>query len=585
MTRAMTPIPHLAEVSLGVRWRIFLTIAGCLLVGFAAAAAVGVPLIEAAHRGEGLEVLERAMGARDRYSADYYKAKFFRLGLLASGALLATAGLVIVTTSRWFFHKFVGEATAQSLAFIRILICTILFVDTITIDLGDAALFPPSVRLPMGVVHVISTLPLGLDALNSHENGLRLWQAATAACLLLGALGWRARVVIPLAFAFYLVQGGIIRQYDRLFHTGLTPLYVLAVLCVLPCADAWSLDRRRRIRRGQPVPPDDVKLPIYGWARYLCWVPVALVYVEAGLTKVVRVGPHWWQASNMRAIILRDSVERAELRPVFIPQILRLPDFVFDAMGVLTLAAEIGFFIVLLSAAARYLLPVMIAMMHLGIYLLQGLRFFDLMFLQLIFFDGPAIVARVKRWVPAIFVRRVRAFAGAGGGDAPLGPRYPTLVRWTYPIAGCAIVVTMLGVWSRQIEFYPFSSMNLYASFNGTSVITHYRVVARYPSGERERIYLQHVVDLLERTNFRQSIARGFHPPSHPEGKMAREYLRACGEAHNEENPHAPIAEIEVQQWEWDYRAEPHAPDGEFGEIVDSYVVPITGSDNFGTAG
>jgi hypothetical protein len=569
------------------RWRIFFVVAGFMFVGFSIAALIGMPLVESAHRGDGPALLERAMDARHQHSADFYQAKFVRLGLLACVASLAALGLVLIATSPWFFRRFVGLATAQSLAFIRILICTILVVDTLTIDLGDAALFPPSVRLPMGVVHVISMLPLGLDALNSSENGLRVWQALTAACLIFGALGYRTRYVIPAAFALYMIQGGIIRQYDRLFHTGLTPLYVLAVLCVLPSGDAWSLDRRRRIRRGLPVVPDDAMLPIYGWARYICWIPVVLVYVEAGLTKLVRVGPMWWKASNMRAIILRDSVERAELRWVFIPQILKLPDFVFDLLGILTLTIEIGFFIVLLSTAARYLLPAMVAGMHLGIYLLQGLRFFDLMFLQLIFFNGPAIVARMARWVPHALAERIRRTFGAdaAGERAPLGPAITPRVRWGYPLASCAIVLVMLGVWSRQIEFYPFSSMNLYASYNGTSVITHYRVVARYPGGERERIYLQQVVDLLERTNFRQSIARGFHPPSHPEGRMAREYVRACGEAHNRANPHEPITAIEVQRWRWDYRAQPHGPDGEFGQIVDSYVVPITARDRYGSAG
>jgi hypothetical protein len=242
-----------------------------------------------------------------------------------------------------------------------------------------------------------------------------------------------------------------------------------------------------------------------------------------------------------------------------------MPDLMFGMMGVATLIAETLFFLVLFFVVARRVLPVMMMLMHLGIWVFQGLRFFDLVALQLIFYDPT----------PAIERARQRLTQRAEQGDAVAGraPAGAWRTRWAYPIGGCAIIVVMLGVWSRQIEFYPLSSMNLYASFNGTSEVKHMRILAHYDGGRQERVYLQHLVDLLDRTNYRQSIARGFMPEAHPDCQLARRYVRACLEAHNRRNPTQLIHALEIQEWRWDYRKQPA---GGFGDVARRYVVPMT---------
>ena len=591
MSRAI-PFPHVGRFAVKLprrRSSVFLTVSGAMCVGAVLLVLLGSWALGRAHRGDGFAFLQEVLDARDVHPASYYQLKLLKaVGALLAAGVFATA-LVCASTSRWFFQKFVGGASAEALAFVRILICAILFVDAVSIDLGQAAIFPAAVRLPMGVIDVLERLPIGFEHLNGSATALRLWQTATVALLALALFGWRTRFVLPLAFAFYLVQGGIIRQYDRLFHTGLTPMYVLGVLCFTPCGDAWSLDRRRRERRGLPVPPPGGRFAVYGWSRYVCWVPIAITYVEAGLTKIVRAGSNWWVASNLRSIFLRDAVERAELRPVFIPHLIAAPDVLFAAAGLFTLVAEVLFFLVLFSVVLRRILPALMMLMHLGIWVFQGIKFFDLVFLQFIFVD----VDRVRAWArsgagwrrlvavgaAAAEPRNVPAAAGgaaAAGDDAHADDapaRGAWRVRCAYPLSGCAIVLVMLGVWSRQIEFYPLSSMNLYASFNGTSVIRHLRVYAHYDGGKPERVYLQDLVDLLERTNYRQSIARGFLPADDPHGRMARMYVRACADAHNRARPGRRIRSIEVQEWTWDYRKAPG--DHDFGDVARRYVVPI----------
>ena len=83
---------------------------------------------------------------------------------------------------------------------------------------------------------------------------LRDWVIRTevrlTSVLLLGVVGHGSRIVVPAAALCYLVMAGVLREYAWFYHTGLIPIYVLAVLSFTPCGDGWSLDRAIRIARG-----------------------------------------------------------------------------------------------------------------------------------------------------------------------------------------------------------------------------------------------------------------------------------------------------------------------------------------------
>src|SRR5207253_126863 len=145
----------------------------------------------------------------------------------------------------------------------------------------------------MGVLQLLYALPIGFRGFLASPAALSVFKAVTAALLLAGAAGWRARATLPLAVLGYLVFGGILRQYSAFYHAGLVPLYVLAVLVFTPCVDAWSIDRRRRASRGLPVPEPGRPAAVYGRSRYACWTVVALAYAASGLSKLRNGGLHW----------------------------------------------------------------------------------------------------------------------------------------------------------------------------------------------------------------------------------------------------------------------------------------------------
>src|ERR1043166_719287 len=166
--------------------------------------------------------------------------------------------LVFRAVRRPEFFRHVGEAAPQSLALIRILVCTILLGHVVVEDLSSSASLPRALIAPMGVLELLYALPIGFRRFVASPEALAAFKAVTAGLLLVAAAGWRARVTLPLAALAYVVFGGILRQYSAFYHAGLVPLYVLVVLACTPCADAWSVDRRA----AGGTPP--ARAPVYG---------------------------------------------------------------------------------------------------------------------------------------------------------------------------------------------------------------------------------------------------------------------------------------------------------------------------------
>src|SRR5262245_2360249 len=133
-------------------------------------------------------------------------------------------------------------ATAADLGAIRILVCSILLLGVLSENLAGTANLPSELRIPMGVMHNFAVIP-GFEGILGNQKALLLLQICTVVSLILSTIGYRTRLVLPIAAFCYLVFGGILRQYTHFFHQGLVPFYILTILCFTPCGDALALDR------------------------------------------------------------------------------------------------------------------------------------------------------------------------------------------------------------------------------------------------------------------------------------------------------------------------------------------------------
>ena len=328
--------------------------------------------------------------------------RLFALNLPALSGLLFCLGfglIVWITTSRSFFRRYVGAATPESLGAIRVITCTILLIMVLWLeDLPSSAWLPEEMRHPMGMLNFFYAFP-GFESFVRSQTSLQLFEWLTMLLLFLGLIGWQTRVVLPLGAFCYFLQGGILRHYSWFSHSGLIPLYVMAVLSLTPCSDGLSVDRLWKVYQGRAVPAADRASAIYGWSRYACWVVIALPYVAAGLSKLRNGGLLWWEATNMRFQLYQTALAPMQFDFSLAVHLSHAPDILFALLGIAGVYGELAYGLVLFSQKARWILPPLMAMMHLGILFFQDILFLDLILLQLVFFDFTRIRKAIARWI------------------------------------------------------------------------------------------------------------------------------------------------------------------------------------------
>jgi len=435
-------------------------------------------VVERAYRGESISYFNNLLDYRHVNPLEFYMAKWYRLagGLLA---LWLGAGVLLLATTTQRFARFIGSATPGTLGAMRVLVCLILIYSVWDAKTRTVASLLESQRRSMGVMDWIYAAPFGFDQLVRSDTGLVIFKGATILALALAAIGWKTRLLVPIAALLYLAHGGIIRSHYWFFHNGLIPWYVLAAMCFMRCGDGFSIDRILRVRRGKTVPPADVAVPYYAWCRYVCWILVIMPYVAAGMSKLGNGTIYWWHGVNMQSILYTQAL----LHPFtgadasFMLRHPELPTWFYSLLGIGTIFSEIGMILILVSHRARMILPAAAAALHLGIKYLMGIWFWDLVWIQLLFYNWRPVriwaMNRLRRG-GEIIANTVDHSAAAASG----------LRRFAGPVVVTLVPVFLLSLWARRVEYYPLTSMQMFSTYDNSGLVTYYRVYHTNETGE-----------------------------------------------------------------------------------------------------
>ena len=522
--------------------------------------------LHGADAAEGWPPLARLLArAQSRHSLPYYVAAWRENGRWAVLALLAYQGFARATHGARFAERFVPTATPGALGGVRALVASVLLASALWEQLPSSALLPREmIHGPGPALSLLYALPIGFERFVASPLALGAFQAITVALLACAALGLRTRLSVPLAAAAYLVLGGILRQYAWFYHTGLIPLYLLIALSFTPCGDGFSLDCWQRARRGEPGPDAGKATLNYGWARFFVWAALALPYVEAGLSKLRRGGLAWPHAQNLKSLLLIDTLNPMQFDWGITLRLVHAPDALFWAIGLTTLAGEIGYGLVLFSRRARCVLPAITVGMHLGIWLLQNVLFFDLILLQAIFLDWRALRVAIASRAPALGMLASPHPPAAVSACAALpGTHWPRRVR--------ALAALLVTCWALRIEEYPFTAMQMYSKPNLTGVIDWYAVEATFESGERRRAPIERAIPAVRDARYRRVIRQGFDGDAQNRA-LAEAFLAAFARAYNTAATAGErITAVEAQRWRWDYARSPD--DSAHGTLAERFIV------------
>ena len=475
-----------------------------------------------------------------------------------------------------FLERQAGTATAESLAWLRMVASGILLANVLWEDLPSSARMPRALFDPPGFMQLFAWLP-GFDAFLGSPVALGALQAATGILLALTLAGAGTRFTMPLAAGAYFIMGGVLRGYSHFFHPGLVPMGILVILSFAPAADAWSADSLlyrllRRPRRWSRVDPA-LRARVYGLARWACWLLIALAYASAGASKLRDGGWMWWDPVNLQRILYACTLHPTETFGfTFSLDLVNVPGFALAAMGLGTLAVELGFLAVPFSARARRLLPFAAMGMHLGICLLQNILFFDLVLLPLFFLDPtqrrptqhrPATPQHETSISPdAPFAARTGA---ARVVDQILARAYRRRLRTLCKV----LLAVQIPVGLIGIELYPLTAWQMFSERETTGQVEYHRMIARDASGQQRRLHLRDCIPAMADSRYQDFVWRSSYGGR--DEQLMNAIVDACAAAWNRNAaPETRIAEIEIQRWAWNFLEDPHDP--EPGQLMHRYI-------------
>lgn len=260
----------------------------------------------------------------------------------------------------WLF----SAIDARQIAALRIGLCTILLVRLFKHDFTTLANQPEGLYRPLSYMHAFSAMP--------SEGVTRVLFFVTVLAAFVSAIGYRSRILLPIATIGALVLFGMTTSSGKVMHND-----ALLVLCLLPVAlgttdNVWSIASWRRKRSNNK---SHVQGPLFtsGWPWRVALLLVCGAYFFSGLAKLTHSGPAWVFSDNMRWILYANSDSRA------VPNQLSL--FVADHVWLARIscagifALEISFPLVLWRMSLRWLFVPSVVGMHLLTWLTLGLDY------------------------------------------------------------------------------------------------------------------------------------------------------------------------------------------------------------------
>jgi hypothetical protein len=533
-------------------------------------------LVSEAYAGRGIDVLNRILASRMAENPlGHYLTKIYVLAVAGVAVILA-AGFGLPAAARDaargspVARRFVLPASAASLAGIRIGTVAVALIMLLLEDPASVALLPrwSEVSWGMGIMNIARRFP-GVEALLASAGALLALKALTVTALLLALVGLWTRAALVLSVVGTLALGAVLRMYTHFFHTGLLPIYLLAILSLCRCADAWSVDCLLRRRAGKPVPAPERPTMDYGWARFVCWSMIALAYFAAGTSKLRHGGLFWWDGVNLKTKLLTDVLQVNSIELFWTSEIGRLPTGLFSLLGLGTLVIEVGFIAVLFSRRARLLFPLGAAGLHIGVFLMQEILFLDLILIQIVFFDVRRLAVPLERWArsrwPAL---------GAGEPTAPLAASEPAppadapATASIRPMMLSLIPLACLGVTALALESYPLTTWGMYSDRTRSTRVEYILFHGVDEAGRKVPVRFEDAFGVLRFNRCYDIVPRAFQPGRE---QILRDLLDAFAQIRDRGRlPGDRLAAFQFDLRAWDYDKAPR--DSQRGAVVASFV-------------
>lgn len=235
------------------------------------------------------------------------------------------------------------------------------------------------------------------------------------------------------------ILAGLSREIIGFNHSGMIMVYLIPILLI----------------RYYTALRDDFILTLF-------IAVISLCYFSAGISKLLIGGLAWWYPSNLRSTLLTSSLSSIRYTHNTLFIIEKIPSALFGFFGLLGLFGELLFGWVLILRRGRWIFPLLLLGMHLGIFILQKIFFCDFILL-----DGFFII---------VF----------------LSQHSPKKVQWHrgYSILFLFISIFQTLVALKTVELFPLTPFAMYAIRRDTGDITYLRTRLLIDGSEETEFHL-----------------------------------------------------------------------------------------------
>jgi hypothetical protein len=263
---------------------------------------------------------------------------------------------------------------------------------------GDVSL---AFWFPMTLFTRLRLLPFTVPALSLMTE---VWKVSLA----FAAVGLATRVATPVAFLLGTYLLGLPHNFGKMHHFDAMLVLVLGILAVSRCGAAWSVDRVIAQARGKSEPEPSGE---YRWPVRAVWLVLSLVFFGAGVSKLRHGGIAWVRSDNMSITLVQHAYQIANENPAtsWGLWVARVP-YLSKLMALGTIIIETGYPLSLFSRRARWFFPPAMCGALVGIRLLMGPTFSQLVICHLFWVPWD----RVACWFVRVG-RRNSADAGNPG--------------------------------------------------------------------------------------------------------------------------------------------------------------------------
>jgi vitamin K-dependent gamma-carboxylase-like protein len=281
---------------------------------------------------------------------------------------------------------------AAALGMVRAGVCGFILCEILLTSFADLGRIPATLLRPPGAMQFI---PWRFYNLLLTPAGMATLKGLMVLSLFGATIGCLTSLATKSSALLFLFYEGLLRSFGHFNHDEMPAVYILIVLALTPCGDAFSWDgwRGRRLPRRSGT--------VYGYPILLMRILLAWSYFSSALIKIRVAGLSYLDPDNLPTLAIvhsLDNLHDTHFRLAFwLPQVREyLP--VFASLVILW---ELSFPLAIFFRRSRLVILAMGVFFHLGTLFFMNIFFPYHLAMYIVFVDW----GRVRQKVEA-FVRR-----------------------------------------------------------------------------------------------------------------------------------------------------------------------------------